>query len=520
MRVTARKATAALLATGLFALSSAAMATNGYFTHGVGTESKGMAGSGVASPTDMGGISVATNPALGVFADEKWQVGLAVFSPMRSYEASSSFVNGDFGAFTLSQGKHDSKNEAFPIPYVAKNWKLNNGDAISMVFYGRGGMNTEWDSGQFATFDFGFGPTPVNGLYGGQLPEFMGGQAQVKAGVDLMQAFLSVNYAWKVSDSFVIGFGPVVAAQVFEANGLPAFAAYTKTFADAFPGLYQSIFTDLVTACVQAGGDPVACAGDPALQGQAQMGAQMGALQGVTSLTNNGHDMSTGYGAAIGIWGGSDRFSYGLAYQSKLSMSEFDDYSDLFAENGGFDIPSTIKAGISFMAGDSARINLDVEHIGYSDVDSIANPIMNLITGCWATNPDPFPPPNPPYADIPESSGCLGGPNGGGFGWEDMTVYKVGVEWAANDNNTWRVGYSYGEQPIPDSEVLFNILAPGVMEQHLTVGWTSRRSNGNVMSMSLMYAPKKTVKGTSTFDPTQIITLEMSQLEFEFAYRF
>ena len=43
------KATAALLATGLFAFSSAAMATNGYFTHGVGTESKGMAGSGVGS---------------------------------------------------------------------------------------------------------------------------------------------------------------------------------------------------------------------------------------------------------------------------------------------------------------------------------------------------------------------------------------------------------------------------------------------------------------------------------------
>ena len=70
MSLTSRKVAAALLATGLFAFSSAAMATNGYFTHGVGTESKGMAGSGVGSPSNMGGISAATNPALAVFADE------------------------------------------------------------------------------------------------------------------------------------------------------------------------------------------------------------------------------------------------------------------------------------------------------------------------------------------------------------------------------------------------------------------------------------------------------------------
>ena len=61
MSITVRKATAALLATGLFAFSGAAMATNGYFTHGVGTESKGMAGSGVGSPENLGGISRTKN---------------------------------------------------------------------------------------------------------------------------------------------------------------------------------------------------------------------------------------------------------------------------------------------------------------------------------------------------------------------------------------------------------------------------------------------------------------------------
>ena len=100
------------------------------------------------------------------------------------------------------------------------------------------------------------------------------------------------------------------------------------------------------------------------------------------------------------------------------------------------------------------------------------NSISNLITGCYMVG---FVPP-------PESSGCLGGPNGAGFGWQDVTVYKAGFAWNADDNNTWRFGFSYGEQPIPSSEVLFNILAPGVMETHLTAGWTSQRANGNDMS--------------------------------------
>jgi len=115
---------------------------------------------------------------------------------------------------------------------------------------------------------------------------------------------------------------------------------------------------------------------------------------------------------------------------------------------------------------------------------------------------------------------CLGGENGPGFGWDDMTIYKLGFEWMQNEANTWRFGYSYGEQPIQSADVLFNILAPGVMEQHITFGWTRQLASGSEFSTSFMYAPSNDVVGPSLFDPTQTITLEMSQLELEFAYRF
>ena len=96
------------------------------------------------------------------------------------------------------------------------------------------------------------------------------------------------------------------------------------------------------------------------------------------------------WGFAGGIWWGiSDTVSVGLSYQSKLSMSEFDDYADLFAEDGGFDIPSSIKGGISFLATDALRVNVDVEHTQYSEVDSVGNPVERISRIASAGLPEP-----------------------------------------------------------------------------------------------------------------------------------
>jgi long-chain fatty acid transport protein len=470
------RGTAASLAAGvLFVSSGSALATNGYFTHGVGTQSKGMAGTGIGSNADMGTIMTASNPALGVFMSDSWEAGLSIFSPRRSYEASAQSSNGlpievapGSGVFlpthSIAPGKIDSSSEYFPIPYVAKNWSLSNDRNISVAFYGRGGMNTDWDDGNASATSYFCGGDPTQGEPPATGP---GPYCAGEAGVDLSQAFLSLNYSAKLGDNFAWGIGPVFGVQMFEARGVQTFQAVTKTLATT------------------------------------------GDITQVTSLSDNGHDISTGFGFAAGLWWGiTDRVSLGLGYQSKMSMSEFDDYSDLFAEDGGFDIPSSIKGGLSFLATDSVRVNFDVELTAYSDVDSVGNPMANLF-GCsllplGGTSVEP----------------CLGGAQGAGFGWEDMTTYKLGFEWASDENNIWRFGYSYGEQPIQAADVLFNVLAPGVMEQHITFGWTRNRANGHQFSMSFMYAPEKTVSGPSAFDPAQTIDLSMSQFELEFSYRF
>jgi long-chain fatty acid transport protein len=481
MKLLKKSASALLTATGLFAMSTTSFATNGYFTHGVGTASKGMAGTGIGSNADMGAIMSASNPALGVFVTDQWEAGLSIFSPRRSYVAYDDSVfdgglvplpgGGFFPSHTITPGEIDSSSEYFPIPYVAKNWSLQNGGNITGAFYGRGGMNTNWDDPNATATSYlcGGNPQANEPPVTGPGPYCAG-----TAGVDLMQAFIALNYSAMVGDNFAWGVGPVFAVQMFKAEGVGTFAPITKTCADGFDPVTQ-----------QCGTNP-------------------------TSLSNNGRDTSFGVGFAGGIWWGiTDRFSLGLAYQSKMSMSEFDDYSDLFAEAGGFDIPSSIKAGISIMATDAMRINLDVEHTAFGEVDSIANPMQNMF-GCPAL----------PFGGT-DLEACLGGGSGAGFGWEDMTTYKIGVEWASSESNTWRFGYSYGEQPIQSADVLFNILAPGVMEQHITFGLTHTTQQGSIWNFSFMYAPENSVTGPSFFDPSpQTIELKMSQIEFEVSNRF
>jgi long-chain fatty acid transport protein len=439
---------------GLFAAGSA-FATNGYFTHGTGTKNKSMAGSGIALPEDA--IDVTNNPAVATEVGDQLIFGAAVFSPIRKYSTSQSQLNGQYGSFTIGPNDLKSDSNYFVIPHIAKSWQLENNNAWALAFYGRGGMNTDWKGGT-ATFDpDGPGPAPVMTLPG----TYGAGDA----GVNLSQAFLDVAFAHKLENNWSLGVSAVLVAQMFKADGVGSFAGYTKTFAasggTAFP----------------------------------------------TSLTNNGTDMSYGYGLKVGVHAPlSDRVSLGLMYQTKIWMGDFNDYADLFAQNGGFDIPANLKFGLTFKANDAWAFNFDIEHTWYSDVDSVGNPIQ-YIFAC-------------PTAGMGGMAleNCLGGDNGAGFGWDDMTAYKAGARWKAGQDFTWRFGYSYGKMPIPEDQMTFNILAPATIEHHITAGFTLERVKGRQFNMAVMFAPNNKSTGPQNFDPTQTVTFEMYQWEVEASY--
>ena len=282
-------------------------------------------------------------------------------------------------------------------------------------------------------------------------------------GVNLEQLFVNVSFSKKIDSKQAVGASLILAGQRFSAQGVEAFAPLSL---------------------------------DP------------GNLSGDKTSSSIGAGLKVGYQGEV-----SPGIRVGVSYQSKITMGEFDNYSGLFAEGGDFDIPSTYNVGVSFDVGSSGIIVADIQQINYSDVSSISNPIGNTLPPTGSCIPAGF---NPdPSVTGAVGAGCLGGANGGGFGWDDMTIIKIGYQMDAGDH-TYRVGYSHGNNPIPSSETLFNILAPAVIEDHVTAGWSVKMSGNQEFNISGLYALKNSVKGDNPIDggSTQI-EIEMSQWEVQ-----
>jgi long-chain fatty acid transport protein len=227
---------------------------------------------------------------------------------------------------------------------------------------------------------------------------------------------------------------------------------------------------------------------------------QPGSTSSQGNVTNKGHDNSYGAGLHIG-WIGqvNDMVTLGATYQSKTYMSKFDKYKGLFAEGGDFDIPATYGVGIAVKATPQLTVAADVQRINYSDVVSVGNLSLSNL------------------------GNRLGSNNGAGFGWRDVTAVKLGASYAWNENLTLRAGYNHSTQPIRSGETMFNILAPGVVQDHLTLGTTWVLANKSELSVSYVHAFENSVNGNNSI-PTAFgggdANIKMYQDALGIAYGF
>jgi long-chain fatty acid transport protein len=264
-------------------------------------------------------------------------------------------------------------------------------------------------------------------------------------GQNLSQLFVAPTVAFKAGEHHAIGATAILAYQMFKAEGLQAFTMFSADKAH---------------------------------------------------VSNTGTDSSFGGGVRLGYLGIWKTFSLGAAYQTKVAMGTFDKYAGLFAEQGDFDIPANWTVGVGIKPNANLDIAVDVRQVYYSDVASIANPMLpNLM------------------------SAPLGSAGGPGFGWEDMTVVKAGVQYRTGSWE-WRGGYSYGAQPIPQSEMLFNIIAPGVVESHLAIGFSREVGRGKSFDVALNRAFAKEISGPNALEApgAQTIKLKMDQWDLTFGY--
>ncbi len=259
---------------------------------------------------------------------------------------------------------------------------------------------------------------------------FVSGGPSKTQGVDLKQMELAPTVAYRFSDprgigDYSVGFSPIFGIQTFRAYGLGTFITPAVT---ANPG----------------------------------------------RLTNQGTDWAYGYGGRIGFLARflNDRVSVGAVYTSKIYMSDFTKYSGLFSPNGRLNIPANYAIGFAVKPVERLTVAFDVERILYSDVPALGNSINITIN-------------NKPNNISPR----LGQDGGGGFGWSDQTVYKLGAAYNWSPALTLRAGLNYGKSPIPnDDNLLVATLAPATTQWHATVGFTYRPNPVLELSFAYMHA--------------------------------
>ncbi|WP_022980125.1 OmpP1/FadL family transporter [Ideonella sp. B508-1] len=196
------------------------------------------------------------------------------------------------------------------------------------------------------------------------------------------------------------------------------------------------------------------------------------ASEAPTQVSGQGNDSSLGAGVRLG-WIGqlSPGWRLGATWSSKIH-GRFDKYRGLFADQGSFDIPANYGVGLAYQPGSDWTLALDYQVIQYSGVKSVGTPLAPLLAG------------QP-----------LGADGGAGFGWKDVHVVKLGAAYQWSPAVTLRAGYSHASEPVPQSQTFFNILAPGVVQDHATLGLSWKAGARSEWSAFYGRALKKTVHG-------------------------
>lgn len=195
-----------------------------------------------------------------------------------------------------------------------------------------------------------------------------------------------------------------------------------------------------------------------------------------------------GYGATFGLtYEVNDRLRLGAAYTTEQHMGDFEWNAFDGAYSMTMNAPAILQIGAAFRPSDGLLIEADIKQIWFSDV--LGTVILTTPTG-----------------SVPLR-----------FGWDDQTVFALGIQKRMNPKTTVRFGYNYGESPIDSEDVTSNFGSLAVTEHHLAMGVTRQFGRKTMGSFSYVHAFENDVT-----DPTGNNTIELEQnvVNFQITYQF
>ena len=154
------------------------------------------------------------------------------------------------------------------------------------------------------------------------------------------------------------------------------------------------------------------------------------------------------------------------------------------------DFPQQAAAGIAYRATNSLTLSADIKWINWSDT------MEQLVI-------------NGPAGPIPYNTG-----------WDDQTVYAVGINYDVNNIVTLRAVYNYAKSPIQAEDVANNLILPAIVESHYTVGADFDLNNHWQLGLHYMYAPENTLTSTDPQLPGAKISLSETSFGLNIGYQF
>ncbi len=233
------------------------------------------------------------------------------------------------------------------------------------------------------------------------------------------------------------------------------------------------------------------------------------AMQGNNVINNfdlSRSSSSFGFGFGVGVlYDLSDKVTLGFNYKSKQNFSDLK-YQLAAGDitNGGtqlpggeykldLDFPQQAALGIAFKPTNKLTISSDVKWIDWS---STMGKLSVRGPGGIKVPMDP--------------------------GWDDQTVYALGVSYAVNDRVNVRAGYNYATAPFDSKKVSSNLILPALVESHYALGADFKVNKHWDLGFHYMYAPKKTAKASATDQMAPGVSTSLSEKTFgaNIGYRF
>ncbi len=198
-----------------------------------------------------------------------------------------------------------------------------------------------------------------------------------------------------------------------------------------------------------------------------------------------------GFGATLGAtYKINPKLQAGLVWTSKTDMADMEYHTTSGTASFDMDMPASVAIGLAFKPMPGLLIEADIKRIFFNDVMNS----IDVIQSASIITPDPMT-----------------------FGWDDQTVYSIGVKKDMGPMAV-SVGYNYGKSPIGTEDVNFNLGSTAIVEHHLSFG-ISRKFSDKVTG-SFAYTHAFNNKLVSSVGAANTIEIEQNQYNMSISYKF